>query len=150
MKTTFEDTHFAVRIATDPETVIEVRGELDLASVPIFRSAVREFGLGRRGRVVLDLRQLAFIDAAGLHAVLELHEESLNVSAAMTILPGPRNVQRVFELAGVGQLMPFSSLGSPAATLLPDTGAIDRPNQTNSKSRLPSRSRSEEKREEGK
>jgi anti-sigma B factor antagonist len=105
MKTTFATAHLAVRISTYPEAVIEVTGELDLAGVPIFQAAVRDVGLACRGRVVLDLRRLAFIDAAGLHAVLDLHEECRNVSAALTILPGPRNVHRVFELAGVEQLI---------------------------------------------
>jgi anti-anti-sigma factor len=105
MKTTFATPHFAVQISTHPEALLEVRGELDLASVPIFQAAVRELGLICRERVVLDLRRLAFIDAAGVHAVLDLHEELLDVSAALTILPGPRHVQRVFELAGVAQLI---------------------------------------------
>ena len=111
MKTTFATTHFAVRISSCPDALIEATGELDLASVPIFEAAVRELGLAGRGRVVLDLRRLAFIDAAGLHAVLDLHEKSRNVSATLTIVPGPRNVQRVFELAGVEQLVPFSGSG---------------------------------------
>ncbi len=113
MTKTFATTHFAVRISTQPEALIEVKGELDLASVVIFQAAIRDLGLACRERVVLDLRRLAFIDAAGLHAVLDLHEESLNVSAALKILPGPRNVQRVFELAEVEQLMPFSQLQYP-------------------------------------
>jgi anti-sigma B factor antagonist len=114
MKRTFENTHFGVRISTDPEAMIEVWGELDLASVAMFKVAVGELHLAGHGRVVLDLRRLAFIDAAGLHAVLDLHEECLNVSAALTIFPGPRNVQRVFELTGVEQLMPFSFLAEAA------------------------------------
>lgn len=113
MKKTFATTHFAVQISTQPDALIAVKGELDLASVPIFQAAVRDLGLARRQRVVLDLRRLAFIDAAGLHAVLDLHEESLDVCTALKILPGPRNVQRVFELARVEQLMPFSHLQCP-------------------------------------
>ncbi len=119
MKRTFATTHLAVRISSSPERLIEVAGELDLAGVPVFQAAVRNVGLDYGGRVVLDLRRLAFIDAAGLHAVLNLHEEALNVSAALTILPGPRNVQRVFELAGVEHLVPFRSSDSPKTTSHP-------------------------------
>jgi anti-anti-sigma factor len=57
---------------------------------------------------VLDLRQLEFIDAAGLDSVLALYAECLDVSTALTIMPGPRNVQRVFELTRVDRLLPFS------------------------------------------
>lgn len=105
--TTFATRYFAVRTSTRPEARIETAGELDLASVPIFQAAVRELDLPSGGHVVLDLRRLSFIDAAGLHAVLDLHAECLDVSAALTILPGPRHVQRVFELAGADWLVPL-------------------------------------------
>jgi anti-sigma B factor antagonist len=109
MRTTIETRHFAVRISIHPEALIEVTGELDLASVPTFRVAVQDLNPICGERVLLDLSRLAFIDAAGLHAVLDLHEKCLNVSAVLTILAGPRNVQRVFELSGVEQFMAFSS-----------------------------------------
>ena len=99
MTTTFATNYFAVRTSTDAEARIEAAGELDLASVPIFQAAVRHVAVRPGEHVVLDLGRLSFIDAAGLHAVLDLHEECLNVSAALTIVPGPRHVQRVFELA---------------------------------------------------
>lgn len=106
MMTTFATRYFAVRTSARPEARIETAGELDLASVPIFEAAVRDLELPSDGHVVLDLRRLSFIDAAGLHAVLDLHEQCLEVAAALTILPGPRHVQRVFELAGTDWLVP--------------------------------------------
>lgn len=107
MKTTFEPTHFAVRTSIGLEALIEVRGELDLASVPAFEAAVLALEVSWRRRVVLDLGRLTFIDGAGLHAVLDLHRECLNASTALAIRPGPRNVQRVFELTGADRLVPF-------------------------------------------
>jgi anti-sigma B factor antagonist len=104
MKTSFDPAHFAVRTSTQPEALIEVIGELDLASVPTFQAAVRDVDLTCQRRVVLDLARLEFIDAAGLHAVLDLHEACLAADTVLTILPGPRNVQRVFELAGLERL----------------------------------------------
>jgi anti-sigma B factor antagonist len=107
MTTTFATRYFAVRTSSAPQARIEVRGELDLAAVPTFRAAVRDLDLSRGEHVVLDLGRLSFIDAAGLHAVLDLHEECLAACAALAILPGPGNVQRVFELAGADQLLPL-------------------------------------------
>jgi len=107
MTTTFATKYFAVRTSTRPEARIQAAGELDLASVPVFQAAVRDLDLPSGGQVVLDLRCVSFIDAAGLHAVLDLHEECLDVSAALTIVPGPRHVQRVFELAGADWLVPL-------------------------------------------
>jgi anti-sigma B factor antagonist len=108
MKTTCQCTYFAVRISGGSDALIEVIGELDLASVPAFEAAVRKLDLSFRRRAVLDLGRLVFIDAAGLHSLLDLHAECHNLSTALTILPGPRSVQRVFELTAVDRLLPFT------------------------------------------
>ena len=58
---------------------------------------------------MLDLGRLVFIDATGLHALLDLQAECLDASIALTITPAPRNVQRVFELSGVDRLLDTSA-----------------------------------------
>jgi anti-sigma B factor antagonist len=109
MNTTFATRHLAVRTSIGHDAAIEVRGELDLAGVPTFRAAVRDLDVSCHRRVVLDLGRVSFIDAAGLHAVLDLHDECLDVSTALTILPGPRQVQRVFQLTGADEFLPLMS-----------------------------------------
>ena len=108
MKTTFEPTCFAARVSHGPCGLIEVSGELDLAGVPVLESAVRDLDLSRVRTAVLDLRRLAFIDAAGLNAVVDLYAECLSVAAPLTIIPGPPNVHRLFELTRLDRLLPFS------------------------------------------
>jgi anti-sigma B factor antagonist len=108
METTFEPSCFAVRISPGTYAEIEVSGELDLAGVPVLESAVRDLELPAVKDAVLDLRRLAFIDAAGLDAVLDLYAECLNVATVLTIIPGPRSVQRLFELTRLDRLLPFS------------------------------------------
>jgi len=70
---------------------------------------MRKLDLSCRRRAVLDLGRLIFVDAAGLHSLLHLHAECLSASTTLTIMPGPRSVQRVFELTGVDRLLPFKS-----------------------------------------
>ena len=108
MKTTSETAYFAVCIWPGPDALIAVSGELDLAAVPVFEAAIQRLDMPSVRRAVLDLRRLAFIDAAGLHAVLDLHAACRNVSTPLTIMPGPRQVQRVFQLIGADGLLPFS------------------------------------------
>jgi anti-anti-sigma factor len=109
MNTTFESTAFAVHLSQGPSALIEVRGELDLCAVPMFEAALGSLDLASAPRAVLDLRRLDFIDAAGLHAVLRLNAACLEVSTALTIVPGPRHVQRVFALAGVDGHLRFDA-----------------------------------------
>lgn len=99
---------FAVQVSPGPLAVIEASGELDLAGAPVLESAVRDLERSAVHAAVLDLRQLVFIDAAGLEAVLGLYAACLKGAIALTIIPGPRSVQRLFELTRVERLLPFS------------------------------------------
>lgn len=105
MRSISELLHFDVSVVAGPQAIIAVSGELDIVSVPAFEAVVADLDLESAHRVVLDLDRLEFIDAVGLHAVLALHAACIETSATLTILPGPRQVQRVFELTGIdGQL----------------------------------------------
>jgi anti-sigma B factor antagonist len=108
MKSTFDPRCFGARVSRGTCVVIEVSGELDLSGAPVLESVVRDLELSAVRDVVLDLRRLSFIDAAGLNAVLDLYAECLNAHAILTILPGPPTVHRVFELTRLNQLLTFS------------------------------------------
>jgi anti-sigma B factor antagonist len=108
IKTPIPPPWFDVRVHPGTCGVIEVAGELDLAGVPVLGYAVRNLKLTTAGHAVLDLRDLTFIDAAGLNAVVDLYAECLGIPTALTIIPGPRNVQRLFELTRLDRLLPFS------------------------------------------
>jgi anti-anti-sigma factor len=98
----------ALRISPGRHALIVVSGELDLVGAQVLVSAIRSLELSSLRRVVLDLRRLVFIDAAGIHAVLDLHAACLSGSTALTIVPGPWNVQRVFELTRTDRSLPFA------------------------------------------
>jgi anti-anti-sigma factor len=77
-------------------TVVRARGELDMGTVPVLRRATT----GRRGPVVLDLREVEFIDAAGLRLLLELDALSRQDGFDLLLVPG-RVVERLLGLTGV-------------------------------------------------
>jgi anti-anti-sigma factor len=51
-------------------------------------------------RVVLDLREVTFMDIGGLNAVLDAQSAALRERCELKLIRGPRCVQRVFELTG--------------------------------------------------
>ena len=73
-------------------------GELDLASGPQLEGELT--GLRERGfdRIELDLRQVQFIDSAGLRTLLCLRNDAKRTGTALTVVPPARAVQRIFEL----------------------------------------------------
>ncbi len=82
-------------------TTIALDGEWDLAERETTRHAFREALARRPGRVVLDLSRLTFMDSSGVHAVRELAIQADRLQIDLVVIPGPRAVQRVFELCQV-------------------------------------------------
>lgn len=108
MKLASQTAQFAVHVSPGANAVITVRGDLDIVSAPLFEAAVRELDFRSLESTVLNLEQLDFIDARGLRAVLYLHAACLTASVTLLIGPGPRRVQRLFELTGTDRVLPFS------------------------------------------
>jgi len=108
MNTTLQRVCFGAHVSHGKCGVIELHGELDLAGAPMLEAAARDLRLPAIRDAVLDLRRLTFIDAAGLNAVVDLYAECLNTGTSLTIIPGPRSVQRLFELTRLDRLLPFS------------------------------------------
>lgn len=76
---------------------VKVAGELDLATTPELKRALRE-AERLAPVVVLDLRDLAFMDSSGLHAILDASKRARQAGRRLAVLRGPANVDRVFEL----------------------------------------------------
>jgi anti-anti-sigma factor len=88
-------------------TTISLRGECDLAQKPAMRAVINDVLERAPDCVVLDLSELSFIDSTGVHGVLELHKRSTQQHAHLVIVPGHRAVQRIFEITGLTEVLPF-------------------------------------------
>jgi anti-sigma B factor antagonist len=86
--------------------IVSPRGEIDLATVDLVREAV-ERDLEPGEDVVLDLREVGFMDTSGLRYVLELHKRATSDGFGLRIVRGPAAIQRVFEVSGVEPRLPF-------------------------------------------
>ena len=86
--------------------IVAPRGEIDLATVDLVRDAA-EAERQNGEDLVLDLREVGFMDTSGLRYVLEVVERSEREGFAVGIVRGPRAVQRVFEVSGLESRLPF-------------------------------------------
>ena len=87
-------------------------GALDLAAREPLEEAIGD--LRRSGgvdRLVLDLRSVTFLDSSGLRLVLELDAASRGNGFTLQLVPGPPQVQRVFELTSTLAGLPFVDPG---------------------------------------
>lgn len=86
------------------EIVVAAIGELDLQSAPVLEQQVARLRAGGHERVVVDLRQVEFIDSTGLRVLLGLHRAAQSEGRVIALVPGPRQVQRIFELTATHAL----------------------------------------------
>lgn len=92
---------FRVEVKEEPQaTVLAVQGELDLAS-----SSTLEEELTRlpedTGLVILDLRELEFMDSTGLSVLVKAHQRAEERGHRFTLVRGRPQVQRLLTLTGV-------------------------------------------------
>jgi anti-sigma B factor antagonist len=103
----------ADRADAQGHVTLKLTGELDTESVPAFEAVLeRQFGAGASG-LTLDLSELVFIDSTGLAAIVLASRLCERDGCALEIVPGPRAVQRLFEVTGLVDVLPFSDAPDP-------------------------------------
>jgi anti-sigma B factor antagonist len=88
-------------------TAIELHGEWDLAGLPSIRQAMTSAPDNVPETLVLDLSRLEFIDSSGVHATTELAERAAAQHTRLLIIPGSGPAQRIFEITGLLDRLPF-------------------------------------------
>lgn len=92
----------------DGVAVLAVSGEIDLAAIPAFESAIAEALAQRPAALIVDLSAVGFLASAGLQALVATRE---NVSAAAgfaVVADGPAS-SRPIELTGLDQILSLHS-----------------------------------------
>jgi anti-anti-sigma factor len=98
---------FAVEVFPDRDRVIVApRGEIDLATVELVRHRLQELEHVGFRSLVLDLRSVTFIDSAGVSLILA---ELKKVNIDFAVMAGPPQVQRILEVTGLIERIPFVS-----------------------------------------
>jgi anti-sigma B factor antagonist len=91
---------------------VEVVGELDLLTAPQLDSALREAQLNA-SLVVLDAREVTFIDSAGVHVILDASRDS-EWGGARLVVATSAVVDRFLGLAGVTEQVSTFDISPPA------------------------------------
>ena len=99
---------FECRVIPDRGAVrVVVSGALDMATAPELTAALVRLRRDEVAETILDLRELSFLDSMGLRCILAANAATRGSAYALTLIPGPPVVQRVFELAGVTPTLAF-------------------------------------------
>ena len=109
---------FRVDVERQGEAVV-VRpvGELDLATVAELDRVIE--GAGTGPLLVLDLSELEFLDTSGMRFLLKMQADCFALDRELKLVQGPREVQRLFTVAGLADRLPLeesveAALSNPA------------------------------------
>ncbi|MDX6708354.1 MAG: anti-sigma factor antagonist [Solirubrobacteraceae bacterium] len=87
--------------------VIELAGDLDLASAGALERELRRAELSEAKVIAVDLRQLTFIESTGIRLIFQAHRRSSRGSSRMVVVRGTESVQRRFEICDIRHTLPF-------------------------------------------
>jgi anti-sigma B factor antagonist len=113
--------------------VVAAGGELDLATSGVLRDALDELRDSGWRNFALDLRDVTFMDSAGVHVVLDLLDEARRHGGEVAVVRSSVAVDRVFGVLDLAALLPASA--HPRHRSLPRRGRGGRA----PKPRLPAR-----------
>ena len=106
---------FSFDVHSDGNRVrLDLQGELDVFAIRPVRQRVAELVGAGLGDVVIDLRRLTFIDSTGMRLLIGLHLQARRDGWTFALIQGPEPVQRVFEIAGTANVLPFTADSRPA------------------------------------
>jgi anti-sigma B factor antagonist len=97
---------------------LTVRGEVDVAAVRRFEDAVDEAIRASAGAFVLDLCDVQFLDSSGLRVLLHARALLGREDRALAIVCPPGPVRRLFEVAGIADLLILYESREAAAAAL--------------------------------
>ena len=98
--------------AQDSTETVTVRGDVDLATVGALRNELTG-ALDRADKVVLDLREVTFMDTQGLAAVIEAEQASTGTGTPFVVVRAPATVHRLFDMIGLTERL--TVVDDPAA-----------------------------------
>ena len=78
---------------------VHLTGELDVDTTPQLEETLSHPDSQAR-LVVVDMRELAFMDSSGVHAIVNASARARQRGSRLVILRGPPEVDRVFTLTG--------------------------------------------------
>jgi anti-anti-sigma factor len=95
-------------VECDGSLVLAAEGELDITTSPLLDEALARARATDAASIVVDLLSISFIDSTGLHVLIK-HASAENGRARVRLTKGSAETQRLFQLTGAEEFLPFVS-----------------------------------------
>jgi anti-anti-sigma factor len=101
-------------IAERTHVRVSPRGEIDLATCGLFEAQLDDLWTAGWEHIVVDLRDVAFMDSTGVHVLIAHHRRAAVTGGRFSIIDGTESVSRVLKITGMDQLLSYAEPGSIA------------------------------------
>lgn len=92
---------------------VKPRGEIDLANRDVLDAQLRELWESGWQHVILDLRDVTFLDSSGLHVLLAHHRSAVESQRRLTVADGSPAVSHVLALTGLDRVLDCTTTRGP-------------------------------------
>ena len=102
----WSSTPLRIQIESGPAyACLKLEGELDIYTAPDLAEAIEKLEAAVPSLLIIDLADLTFVDATGLHILLEAHKRARNRRSCLFLLRPRPMVQRVLQVTGLDRVL---------------------------------------------
>jgi anti-sigma B factor antagonist len=96
---------------TESKHHLYLRGELDLAAAPYFRSVLEPLLNQTKKTLVLNCKELNYIDSTGMGIIILVLKTRLQNGSGFMVEDVPKNIKKLFDLTGISKFLPAETAG---------------------------------------
>jgi anti-anti-sigma factor len=101
---------YELRLATKTRglaAIVQLGGTLDLHGVPEFDREIDRLLRGSAREIIVDLRQVEFMDSIGLRSLVRAHRLALRGGVPLWVIRGGTPVTQVLRMTGLDMTLPL-------------------------------------------
>lgn len=114
--------------------LVALQGELDMATAPVLERRLSQLQQNGIRTIVLDLRELFFLDSSGVHVVVKARDRAVGGARKLMVIGVRPSARRVFAITDPGfslddssaadTLAQFAANRAPGRSQLPAAGSV--------------------------
>jgi anti-sigma B factor antagonist len=88
-------------------SIVHLGGTLDLRGAPEFDSEIERLLRGNAREILVDLREIDFLDSIGLRSLVSAHRLALRRGVPLWVVRGGPPVARILRMTGLDMTLPL-------------------------------------------
>ena len=91
----------------DENVLVRIRGDFDVQVAARATDALAELESRAPSSLVIDLRELSFMDSSGMGVIAGAHARATAAGRRFAVVAPPAGVRQAFEISGLDEVVPI-------------------------------------------